>query len=1120
MATITTDTFLDSGVARTPGETWIMNGGILTIRTDTRWHSDSPALMTGSIHTTTISSTLGGGILIDSTAVRWMPFNNGSGNVPSIGTSITQSGVTSSYLLGVYADYTSSPIIPGDPMPITGYIKFREVDGAFVAGSLIGIGADATSSDRQGWIEIVQENSVNTIPRLGFYRTRGGWFELDQLTTGNPNDIIQIPTNGGGVDTHVAGVWIESGSGTNEYEFYPALLNTWFNSTNLSNDDRSKFVQSIGNGQVRIGFDGSNNAGYVPPAGCRIRIPSNIGRTTSTANRALNLIPQPVNSRPRFTTTSSGVIDFDFFINDWYHLFASPSSVKIKNTATFDIHSTSNEASPTELENYGTGVYIGTLIPLTLLNNSLGGNIKNCKFYRGNSATNGHSISITGCSNYTFSEIIEAGVITYARSTGSINFNQCRNIKQNGILITKTCTVNIVTSANFDFERVRYIDRIVGTTIVTQPKYVIVCTVSTDNVIVSNIDFGNYANVHPYSGILNCSNSTNITVRNAGTFLNPIGGSTNAPGVIYLDSGNNDSVKIQNIFLTETRTNLYTVVNTSKNQTFERLSGSNGLIRTQSLNTLGKGLRATGNAINLDLAVYGSHIFDMFTSDTEGRIWFVMNEPTLFNSDYISLTLLTSLGGFTSASTVTLPQIGDSITLESSYYILGHTSFDSISPVFTGTNGENFRYEYDIDNGSGFTNIYKNLMKIKLRTAGGSIGSNTITVSATDSPMPNIGDLILSPTSLGIPIGTTVTNVVGNIITVSNNFTANVTGLIYFINEIVNETINPTVGFKLKIRITTETIVSGSAIGIISLRTTSTPLGQQSALYPLDYVNFNIFNLRENSRVQIFDTTNNFEIYNQIVPGSTLSFSSPFINNFTARIRVMYVTDTTADKFIEFTEIVNINGFSRTISPEVDTVYTNNGVDGFSVTGILIDDDALLIEVEDGLFTWGQIYAFETAWLYSEEGIRDEGRFITALDSVNYILENFKIKNISSPSLPLLITGGWGRDSITNQSITLIDTSGGAIFSNPDLVIAVDTGSGLSPSEQVTLSKIDDLTENVSGVRFTTKALEVLDLYDDTVLINKVDTIDNNISTVINELNSIELLLESKASQESIYPLY
>ena len=99
-----------------------------------------------------------------------------------------------------------------------------------------------------------------------------------------------------------------------------------------------------------------------------------------------------------------------------------------------------------------------------------------------------------------------------------------------------------------------------------------------------------------------------------------------------------------------------------------------------------------------------------------------------------------------------------------------------------------------------------------------------------------------------------------------------------------------------------------------------------------------------------------------------------------------------------------------------------------------------MITVEKGSYSWGEIYAYEAAWLYSEEGIRDEGRFIEAIDSANYIFENFKIKNVSDPQQPLLITGGWARDSVTGLSTTLIDTSGGAIFSNPDLVIPYAVG--------------------------------------------------------------------------------
>jgi hypothetical protein len=291
--------------------------------------------------------------------------------------------------------------------------------------------------------------------------------------------------------------------------------------------------------------------------------------------------------------------------------------------------------------------------------------------------------------------------------------------------------------------------------------------------------------------------------------------------------------------------------------------------------------------------------------------------------------------------------------------------------------------------------------------------------------------------------------------------------------------------------------------------------------------------LRAGSRVQIFDTTNTVEKFNAVVGGTSMSYSETYTSDYDVRVRVMYATAVTADKFIEFTDAVSTNGLSRSVVPEVDPVYVANAVDGFSVTGITIDDAALLIEADDGTYSWASIYAYETAWLFSEEGIRDEGRFITAIDTANYLLENFKIKNISSPSAPLILTNGWGRDVVTNQTITIIDTTGGSIFSNPDLVVSYATGSGLSPSEQATLAKIDTLTEDSGGLRFTTKALETaggssltvgaiadavwdevlsghttpgsagdaLDSagsggYDDTILIGKVDVIDANVDAI------------------------
>lgn len=261
MAIITNDTMLDSGVARTAGEAWTCNGGKLIIRTDTRVHSDSPAGMTGSIGSVTISATLGGGLLFDATNVRWLQYTGGSGVVPPIGTIISQGGV-SGYFLGIWPSVGSAPLESGSTLPLVGFIKFREVvGGSFGAGILTGLTAYSAGADVTGWIEVVMDQAATiTIPRSGSgHVTRGDWFYLDP-TTGVPDQIIATPTNGGGAGTYSPGVWIETGEGTDVFDYWPALNGSLSNGWSLTHlggsvsgsDNRQQFVKALPAGELLI----------------------------------------------------------------------------------------------------------------------------------------------------------------------------------------------------------------------------------------------------------------------------------------------------------------------------------------------------------------------------------------------------------------------------------------------------------------------------------------------------------------------------------------------------------------------------------------------------------------------------------------------------------------------------------------------------------------------------------------------------------------------------------------------------------------------------------------------------------------------------------------------------
>jgi len=851
--------------------------------------------MTGSMGATTISATLGGGVLIDATAVREVQFDTGSGTVPAIGTTITQGGA-SGYLLGVWADLNSAPTAVGAAMPATGFIKFREVTGSLAAGALVGIGANATGADTTSWIEVVQRQAVaNTVPRLGYFRTRGAWYTLPQTTNGTAGQVIQIPTNGGGAGTHVPAVWIETGVGTNVYEAFPAVLSTWFIPANLGTDARAKFVQTIGTGQVRIGNNGTDDVGFVPPDGCRIRIPNILGRQSPSAgDDAVNQVPHvTVGTRPDWTTTSSGDIDFEYFMNDWYHLFTSPYKVRLMNCATFDILSTSNNAAAIDLNNFVTGNYIAAT-PLTLTANSLGGTIQNCKFFRPDAASNGHVANLSLCADYTFTNC-HFGVITFARSTGrSISTSQCTNIVFNDNYQYNAYTQH-ATSFNITMNGLDHCDRFVGDTNTTTGMYSVAVLTSSNNVIVDGLTFGLKGTLsgfhNPYLSPFYTINSSNVVFRNAGTRAAPLAVASAALGPQYAvhDAGANTNVKAQRIYLEHTRTSAFLTLNTSKEITFESVHGTVGSLQTLALNTLVKGVRSASNSVTGGAAVYGTHVFDMFESDTAGRLWFAMNEPTAFSDSLVTLTRVGSGGGFTSAGQVSMPTVGDELIIEMPYFALGHTAFaaNSLSPFVTGTNPANFSYEYAIDKGSGFGGL-NNLMKLKVRGSGGTSGTNTVTVAATESPMPEIGDLALTETVGQIPVGTTITNVVGNVITLSANFTSSFTGNFYSMRALPDEVISPSDGFKLRIRIVCARAATTNALTYVRLNTVSTLAAQTSNLYSTENtVQVTLSGLKPNTEVRVYeDDAGDNGAYVAGVENSGTSFSFNVLENRTINIMI------------------------------------------------------------------------------------------------------------------------------------------------------------------------------------------------------------------------------------------
>lgn len=1000
MAVITSNTYLDD-TTRTSGETFTMNGGVLTIRTDTRVHANAPSNMCGSVGNMTVSATLGGGIFIDATKVRWLPYSGGTGTVPTIGTTITQ-GTTNGYLLGVWRDLASAPTQVGQAMPTTGYLKFREVNGTFNIGALSGIGASATSADRVGWIETVMRvASASNIPRAGYFKTRGDWFYLDN-TNGIRGQEIQTPTNGGGVNTHVPAIWIETAPNSNEFIAYPCITSDLFNSTNLGTDERSYFAETVGNGVVRIG---ANGVGYLPQANCRVRIPNIIGRQSLATNDAINQLPvTTIANRPDFITSSAGDIDIEFFINDWYHAYTNAYRVKHINCASFDAFSISNCPSPINLDNLVITTFNISTLPFNLSANTLGGTVKNSKFCRGGATANGHVSNITACADLLFKDN-HFFVVQYARSNGcSVQVSQSIGLLFDG-LYQYNCSALVNTCFDTVLRNIDHCDRIVGKTNSTTPMYVIRIMSSSNNILCDGLTFGlkgvvqNFCN--SYSSVYYVSNSSNITVRNAGTFDNPLKSenTTLAPQYIIQDAGANINIRFQRLYFDYVRSGFMSSINTSKNYVIENvtaLSATN--LNNNFINAYTRGIRFTSPSTIGCASVYGTHFFDGYTTDTTGMLWFALNEPTAFSADWVKMSLVGTMGGFTSTGEISLPTIGDSVTIEMPYFVIGHTGFANINPIITGTQTQNVVCEYDIDRGNGFSGVYKDLTKTNL----------------------------------------------------------------------VTEVINHSVGFRMRLKITTIAENMSNSIRYVMVNTTTTVQAQRSNLYPLDIAKIRLNGYLIGTRIQIYNMTDNVEVYNGVPSGATLTIETPYTGDKQYRIRAMYQNGLDAMLFYELTEDYTINGLTHKIHQEVDNTYKINGIDGATVNGVAIDDSRYRVDVSTGSISWQALYAYETYWLATVEGIRDEQRFITAIDQANYIFEGFKLKNISSPSIPLVISNGWAKDSITGDTLGLIDTSGGTIFSSPDRVIPFATtgGSALTQAQNTALMNIkSDLQIINSGVQ-------------------------------------------------------
>ena len=681
----------------------ISAGSTLLIDVDSYQCSNRTAA-NGSLDTVSFSG-IGGVLKIDGTSVRIIPYNAGSGTVPAIGTTISQGGV-SAILLGVWANWQSEPVATGAATPATGFIKVRaKTGGDFASGALTGITATATGSDIVGWIECRgADTAAITVPRIGKVEIVGDWFDLG-TTSGARGQILQCPTTAtiAGV---FPGIWIETASGSGIYERW-AGVGSMVNLASNPTDERGKVFWQTTAG-IRIGSDGTNNVGFLPPAGCKVRIPNVILTccTRTAGGSGIRVLPNAIlATRQEFVTTSAGDFDISHCVMNWYANFSQAFRTKIRNSAISDTLVQSEIASPIDVDNLIVSPTQAQLnFALNMVSCFGGGEFSNACLARFSLAASGAYVAVA---NYPkgviFNNVKTVGLTNRANvTTGTWSVTQsldCEwiNCKHVGGRMLH------VGSQRPKITDPTYADLFAGATATTNGHYAFDFTLGTTGAVVSG--FGNLAgivNVHPYLGIASTANGYSTTIRSIGTSASPYNmGSANGSGLILNGGGNNDGIRLQRCYTLNTRTGPYEFVNSDSGLLFENVQGDYADTSAMAgLNAVMKGIGMAGSSTG-QVSVYGTHWGDFFTSATAGKIEVFCNEPTVASALECQITAGTPR--FNSAGQVALTAIGDQVTWASPYRVKGHTAFANLSPVISGTTTGNSTYEYQIDTGSGFS---------------------------------------------------------------------------------------------------------------------------------------------------------------------------------------------------------------------------------------------------------------------------------------------------------------------------------------------------------------------------------------------------------------------------------
>lgn len=960
------------------GETITITGGNLTINSDVRWNQQ--AAVFGNISFTATSK---GSILFDARDVWEIAFDASTGNVPTQG-ALGTNGVTggtsgaTGELLRVWAAGSLTPATAGGAMPASGYIKLRTKTGTFQDNEIITLPGGAT----------VTVNSATGGKR--------SWIHAVGLQTG-------VLTAGRFADIKFLGDWYELGTtnGTDDQtfqfpvaDFCPAIqiettagsgVYEWW----MSAADRWGTATQFVSTDIRGKYFGINNATGVITIARRATNPCGLKPPSGCKVRIPNLILSNSSSADWNANTCSATI------NDRYEFSVGGNAAIVAKYVSSTWYWVLNSPYSVEME------YVTTLRRMLIQD----------------------TVTTT-----SFKWV----VIAPDANTNDTQFNFFRNYQSNLFENCKVgCSVNSASQASYTISEC---DNVTITDCFGESfgnsgsdQY----TSSMLAFALANVNNATLTNCVGLGGRFRVSSSTNVTLINS-QFAQRLNGTTIAGQV---GGGIN-------------------ITASSRNCRIDGFSNYGGLSNVHPIGNVILMDSAANNCIIENIGTYSSP----YNCGTVNPPTFCVNSAiSTFNCIYRNIYSINTGSGSLNSANAGFNHRWRNI---GGQYAKNANSLGGFNGNARGcgqaavnaSTGQAGNHWSDI-----FTSATAGIIAAQANEVTSQSGISLVaTLGATSGftgagacVMASVNDELLWETPYFILGHTGLVSVSGLIANVTTTFQWDIGSgwngtwtALTNANLVAVGAIDPAIGIKLKIRAVTNTASTANSISNISIVTTTTASAQQ-ILYPDDPdANGVMENLIAGSRIQIYNDDTNTELYNEVVSGTSYTYSylngSDISSGDTVRIRVAklgYLPQT-------LIAIATDTGFAAAANQQADAIYNTNGINGSTVTEFIADYPNIQVDISDPdqITTVQRVYAWLRYVETTTNGIAQWFDAVDPTDDVNYEINvavlDLKLDN-TQPT-PVIIGGG---RLYRSDGGTIIATLSSSIQMDPNRVYQADAAS-------------------------------------------------------------------------------